>query len=301
MASARTSKYSHQIRRLHDGCEWDLIIATVDDMRAEGVALDTYTQWATILAYENLGRYKNILEIFDALKRKGFAPEELAYSAAISACGERGQWENAADLYTRMKRDNISGTPEAHITAIAAYEKGRMWKELIGVAEDIRNNTLVVSDTNTNNIVMSSALLRHFYKQALDVFKVMVSLGHSRDVRTYSIALEACQIGGIKNRAIEVFNMMGQEGIPRSAATYISVVRTFMKTEQFAEALEWLDSVEREVKDIPADVYVYAIALCGKYGQWNKAMGLRYELERVTAATVPQYRRVENDYNGARP
>ncbi|KAJ7945344.1 Pentatricopeptide repeat [Quillaja saponaria] len=200
----------------------------------------TCVSWtAMISGYSEKGDMNEALTLFHSMEAMGEKPDLVTVLSLISGCGltgelELGKWIDSYS-FTKELKDNIV-VCNALIDMYGKCGSINRARELFYSMPD----RTVVSWTS----MITACALNGEFKEALDLFFMMVGLGLKPNHITFLAVLQACTHGGLLEKGFKCFNLMTEKyNVIPGVDHYSCIVDLLGRRGQLKEALEFIGSM----------------------------------------------------------
>ena len=138
------------------------------------------------------------------------------------------QWEKALSLLDEMRNERVKPNTIVYSAAISACGVAGEWEAALEVLKRMRAQRV---QPNTITYVGEVSTFVKSFGEVTD------DGGHFSN--RYNAAIQACDRGGVWQRAVELFDAMEVEGIARDAITYNAIAQACQRAGQWDLAKEY--------------------------------------------------------------
>ncbi|CBJ48529.1 conserved unknown protein [Ectocarpus siliculosus] len=207
-----------------------------------------------------------------------------AYNHVIRACGAAGGTEFVLALLQEMHRRGVPPDAASYSGAIIACDLAGMWREAVGLLDDMREKTGVEPDLVCYNCAVKACGSSGEFEQALSIVETMGERGVAPDESTYSNAITACGNAGKAKRAVGLLQAMKDDGVPAGLVAHNAAIGACDKAGEFSLVLSVLKDMRSAGIRPDAISYAGAISSCDKAGEWRLTLGLYDQMVADMAA-----------------
>ncbi|CAM9221077.1 unnamed protein product [Ectocarpus fasciculatus] len=207
-----------------------------------------------------------------------------AYNHVIRACGAAGGTEFVLALLQEMHRRGVPPDAASYSGAIIACDLAGMWREAVGLLDDMREKTGIEPDLVCYNCAVKACGSSGEFEQALSVVETMRERGVAPDESTYSNAITACGNAGEAKRAIGLLQAMKDDGVPAGLVAHNAAIGACDKAGECSLVLSVLKDMRSAGIRPDAISYAGAISSCDKAGEWRLTLGLYDQMVADMAA-----------------
>eukprot|EP00977_Amphora_coffeiformis_P028152 scaffold34709_cov189-Amphora_coffeaeformis.AAC.1 len=204
---------------------------------------------------KNAKSSKEALAVLQRMNDLNIEIQRIHYTTAISTCGKNNDWHAVMDLLREMEGEKgIQATVVTYNAVLDAYAKTGMWKK------------------------------------AMKLLQNMPLQGIQPDARSYQAVLYAFKVAGKGKEALWLLEEMKKTGSHPTKYLFSMAIQACERNWELA--LEILqkqkDSFDKPEHAFCEYCFTSCISVCGKAGQWEKALQLLNELiHHPDASVVP--------------
>ncbi|GKV03710.1 hypothetical protein SLEP1_g15968 [Rubroshorea leprosula] len=255
------------------------------------------------------------------------APDDVAWTTMISGCVENGDEDRALSVYHRMRLSGIQPDEYTFATLVkatsllTALEQGRQLHanvikldcgsdpfvgtsliDMYAKCGSIEDAYRLFKKFNTRNIALWNAMLVGLAQhgngeEALNLFKVMKSLGIQPDGVTFIGVISACSHSGLVSEAREYFDLMRKNyGIEPGIEHYSCLVDALGRAGCVKEAEKLILSMPYEAS---ASMYGALLGACRLQGDTETGQRLATKLLALEPSDSAAYVLLSNIYAAA--
>ncbi|XP_002960931.2 pentatricopeptide repeat-containing protein At1g06140, mitochondrial [Selaginella moellendorffii] len=193
----------------------DLAVRIHGALLSSGVTLDDQLLTALLGLYAKCSRTDDARRVFSEIWEKGVVP----WTALISALAADGR---SSDAVAALRRMELEGVRPNEYTFVAAIEAASQLGIAHGRSLHARATSAGLdSDPFVANTVMAMYASCGSIAEARAVFDGM---GHRRNLVSWNCMIEALARHGHSLESLELYSEMELDGVPPSAATFVSVL-----------------------------------------------------------------------------
>ncbi|CAM9870079.1 unnamed protein product [Scytosiphon promiscuus] len=207
-----------------------------------------------------------------------------AYNHVIRVCGDAGGTQLALALLDEMHRRGVTPDAASYSGAIIACDLAGMWREAVGLLDDMRQKTGTEPDLVCYNCAIKACGSSGELEQALRVMETMRARGVAPDEVTYSSAITACGNAGEAKRAIALLQAMKDDGVAAGLIAHNAAIGACDKGGEWSLALSVLKEMRAAEVRPDAISYAGAISSCDRAGEWRLTLGLYDQMRADMAA-----------------
>lgn len=251
----------------------------------DGMTDRTCVSWtAMISGYAERGDLDEALRLFHAMEVAGVKPDLVTVLSLVSGCGltgalELGKWIHQYAFSNGGLRDNI-------VVCNALIDMYAKCGNIIGARELF--NVLPVRTVVSWTTMITGCALNGDYKEALDLFSLMVEFGLKPNHLTFLAILQACTHAGLLEKGLELFHMMREVyNINPGVDHYSCIADLLGRKGRLKEAVELVESMP--VKP-DAGIWSALLSACKIHRNVEMAeyaCGRLFELEPDLEGAVP--------------
>ncbi|CAB1097375.1 unnamed protein product [Ectocarpus sp. CCAP 1310/34] len=207
-----------------------------------------------------------------------------AYNHVIRACGAAGGAEFVLALLQEMHRRGVPPDAASYSGGIIACDLAGMWREAVGLLDDMRQETGIEPDLVCYNCAVKACGSSGEFEQALSIVETMGKRGVAPDESTYSNAITACGNAGKAKIAVGLLQAMKDDGVPAGLVAHNAAIGACDKAAECSLALSVLKDMRSARIRPDAISYAGAISSCDKAGEWRLTLGLYDQMVADMAA-----------------
>ncbi|KAB2617339.1 pentatricopeptide repeat-containing protein [Pyrus ussuriensis x Pyrus communis] len=250
----------------------------------DGMTDRTCVSWTAIISgYAESRDLDEALRLFHAMEVAGVKPDVVTVLSLVSGCGltgalELGKWIHQY-AFSNGLRDNI-------VVCNALIDMYAKCGNIISARELF--NVLPVRTVVSWTTMITGCALNGEYKEALDLFSLMVEFGLKPNHMTFLAILQACTHAGLLEKGLELFHMMREVyNIYPGVDHYSCIADLLGRKGRLKEAVELVESMP--VKP-DAGIWSALLSACKihhnvEMGEY--ACGRLFELEPDLKGAVP--------------
>lgn len=238
-----------------EAMDWKLAEALFEDMRRDGPAPNDHTYSAMLHAYEKSLQWERAVRLLNQLTSEGKA-KEIHHNIVLSVLGKCTQWQRAEVLFRDMRElYNIQPSRVTYSTLISAYGRSGKTDLARKVFEQMLARRIPPDDYTFVGLMLGPASEGNFREcsKIATEMKELYDVEHT--VHTYNTLIQAADIAGNYDKAVEVYDELLQRGIEPNNTTRELVVAVSKRGANF---------YDRQQKT--AAVASYAAGLVGVMG-----------------------------------
>lgn len=170
----------------------------------DGMRDRTCVSWTAIISgYAENGNLNEALELFHAMEAAGEKPDLVTVLSLVSGCGQTGALELGKWVHNYAFSNGLGDNIVVSNALLDMYAK-------CGNINNARElfYTLPVTTVVSWTSMIAGCALNGEYKEALDLFYMMLELGMKPNHLTFLAILQACTHAGLLEKGMECFNMM---------------------------------------------------------------------------------------------
>jgi pentatricopeptide repeat domain-containing protein 1 len=268
-----------QMRRRDGGASRAL--ETYHVMRTHGIPLDVVSFNTALAAASTCGKWKNVNLIREEMDALRIEADAFTYSSLLGGCKTNGNWRQARKWFAEMEAsDTITPNVFHYTTLMTTLQRAGVWKESVEVFNKM-SSVGVKADVVSYNAAITACAKGEDWQQAWSIFSAMRRDGIEPSVVSYNALLSACERCGQSARALEVFENMSRRGIPCNQVTYNTLISACGKAGKYDVAMR-INS-DMKANGVREDVFTLTglLSACGKAGDWKRALSLVQEFRTM--------------------
>ncbi|KAK9078359.1 hypothetical protein SSX86_002416 [Deinandra increscens subsp. villosa] len=191
--------------------------------------------WSAVISgFASNGRPDESLKLFRKMQLAKVSPNVITISTVLSVCADLSTSVFGKEIHAYIIRNLMNANLLVVNGLINMYAKCGSLKEGY-----ITFNSIKVKDLCSWNTMIKGYGMHGFGKNALKIFKQMISEGYTPDGVTFVSLLSACSHAGLVNEGRKIFNQMKPEfGIEPGLEHYSCMVDLLGRAGLFQEASE---------------------------------------------------------------
>lgn len=233
----------------------DSLLASLEEMRFQGVTPDATTYTTAISALAKVGDYRQAIQWLSVMSWEGIPATTLTYNCVLDACAHGMNSAKAAEIFAEMKERKVPVDLFTYGSLVNAFARCGQWEPAVRVLEEMRS-TSDSSGLRPNNFIYCSAMSAcnraNQWQRALQIFdQLLADKSLTPDQYTYNEALNACARGGLADRALQVFDHAKASGVRTDLISYTRALSACVAAERWDDAQELLQrmTMDRVVPD----------------------------------------------------
>lgn len=227
----------------HSKGEFKLVIEMFDasqrDTRSRKPVIPNVFMINTLIdAYGRVGNFDKAEAAFDEMEDLGIDRDINTYNAlviALSKSSDRRHCLRAMSVFAEIDESGLEPDINSYHGALQACRALGLWKQAMGILEEIEDSDKLVSDTTALNLALGACSrgppqdgkLRA--TAASDLFERMGQRGIVRDEVAYEALIISLEAGGKYNSAIDHFNGMLKKNLTWTTPIYNAILRALPK------------------------------------------------------------------------
>ncbi|XP_052152794.1 pentatricopeptide repeat-containing protein At5g13770, chloroplastic [Oryza glaberrima] len=238
------------------------------------------------------GRASDALKCLREMEADGIAPNATIYSSTIRSLADAHESSAAEDLYNEAWKKGMLGDPDMFLKVIVMHvEAGRVEKTM-GVAKDMRETGLRVTDCILSTIV-NGFVKRRGLKPAIRAYDKLIALGCEPGQVTYASVINVyCQLGR-SDRAESVFSEMIDRGFDKCVVAYGNMISMYGKISRASDAMRLLAVMKKKGCEPNIWVYNSLLDMHGRLGNsrqaekiWKEMMRRKIQPDRISYTAI---------------
>ncbi|KAJ4828305.1 hypothetical protein Tsubulata_007831 [Turnera subulata] len=209
-----------------------------DQMREK----DDGTWSAMIKIYERNGFELEAISLFTLMQQKGVRPNFPSVISILSVCGTLASLDHGRQVHAQLVRSQFDSDVYVGSVLITMYIK----------CGDLVKAKLVFDRFSSKDVVMWNSIITGYAQhglgeEALQVFRVMLSLGVAPDDITFIGVLSACSYTGKVQEGLELFeSMKSKYNVEPTTVHYACVVDLLGRAARINEAMDLINKMPVE-------------------------------------------------------
>nr|CCI55317.1 PH01B001I13.13 [Phyllostachys edulis] len=241
--------------------------------------LETYTIVCDTLGRE--GRALDALKCLREMEADGISPNATIYSSAIGSLADARETAAAEDLYHEARKKEMLGDPDMFLKVIVMHVETGLVEKTLGVAKDMREIGLRVTDCILSTIV-NGFVKRRGLKPAIRAYDKLVALGCEPGQVTYASVINVyCRLGR-SDRAESIFSEMIDRGYDKCVVAYGNMISMYGKIRRASDAMRLLALMKQKGCEPNVWVYNSLLDMHGRLGDSRQAEKIWKEMMRRT-------------------
>ncbi|KAK1684940.1 hypothetical protein QYE76_045788 [Lolium multiflorum] len=252
--------------------------------------LETYT-----IACDALGRAGRALDALKCLREMeadGISPNAAIYSSVIGALADARETASSEDVYHEAWRKDMLRDPDMFLKMIIMQVETGLLEDTLGVAKDMREIGLRVTDCIMSTIV-NGFVKRRGLKPAIRAYDKLIGLGCEPGQVTYASAINVyCRLGR-SDRAESVFSEMIDRGFDKCVVAYGNMISMYGQIRRASDATRLLALMKQKGCEPNVWVYNSLLDMRGKLGDsrqaekiWKEMMRRKVQPDRVSYTAI---------------
>ncbi|KFK42357.1 hypothetical protein AALP_AA2G245700 [Arabis alpina] len=263
--------FSLVIDMLSEENGYDLYWQILEELKSNGVFVDSYCFSVLISAYAKMGMVEKAVESFGKMKEFDCRPD-------VCLC-QRGSVEDARKLFDEMKANGHSPDSVAHNALLDGFCKlGRMVEafELLRLFE---KDGFVLGLRGYSSLIDGLFKARR-YSEAFELYAIMLKKNIKPDVVLYTILIQGLSKAGKIDDALKLLRSMSSKGIRPDTYCYNAVIKALCDKGLLEDGRS-LQLEMSETESFP-DAYTNTILICSmcRNGLVRKAEEIFQEIEK---------------------
>lgn len=213
---------------------------------------DVVSWTSMVSAFAQRGMWNDALRFLSEMQADGIIPNKVTIISLLSACGhgqavDKGRW-----VYGQLGEYGIEPDVDIGNSVISMYAKCRCMSDAMEVFR-----TMPVRNTKSWNTLIDGFVQNQKHKEALALFREMISNGASPDAVTLVSALSACAQLGDLRQGTDVHNYIKNHGIHCDTFLANSLMNMYAKCGDMAAAEVVFQTMKQR------DVVSWTTMVCG--------------------------------------
>ncbi|KZV50263.1 pentatricopeptide repeat-containing protein mitochondrial-like [Dorcoceras hygrometricum] len=195
--------------------------------------------WSAVIGgCSRVGMVNEAMELFREMQRTGVKPDERTVVSVVSACAVSGALDLGRWLHAFIDKKAIKNDLRVSTALVNMYSK-------CGCIEKAREifETIPFKDAKAWTTMIMGFAINGLSEEALNTFGRMAEAGVEPNNVTFIGVLSACAHGGLISEGKKCWSGMLDSGIEPSMEHYGSMVDLLCRTNQIAEAYEFVESM----------------------------------------------------------
>ncbi|KAL5216525.1 hypothetical protein ABZP36_007926 [Zizania latifolia] len=239
--------------------------------------VETYTIVCDALG--RAGRASDALKCLREMEADGISPNATIYSATIRSLADAQETVAAEDLYQEARKKGMLRDPDMFLKVIVMHVEDGLVEKTLGVAKDMREIGLRVTDCILSTIV-NGFVKRRGLKPAIRAYDKLIALGCETGQVTYASVINVyCQLGR-SDRAESVFSEMIDRGFDKCVVAYGNMISMYGKIRRASDAMRLLAVMKKNGCEPNVWVYNSLLGMHGRLGNSRQAEKIWKEMMR---------------------
>ncbi|XP_006652694.1 pentatricopeptide repeat-containing protein At5g13770, chloroplastic [Oryza brachyantha] len=252
--------------------------------------VETYTIICDALG--RAGRASDALKCLREMEADGMSPNATIYSSTIRSLADAHETSAAEDLYNEAWTNGMLGDPDMFMKVIIMHVEAGQVEKTMGVAKDMREAGLRVTDCVLSTIV-NGFVKRRGLKPAIRAYDKLIALGCEPGQVTYASVINVyCQLGR-SDRAESVFSEMIDRGFDKCVVAYGNMISMYGKIRRASDATRLLAVMKKKGCEPNVWVYNSLLDMHGRLGSsrqaekiWKEMMRRKVQPDRVSYTAI---------------
>ncbi|KAG8065967.1 hypothetical protein GUJ93_ZPchr0004g39190 [Zizania palustris] len=230
-------------------------------------------------AFERAGRASDALKCLREMEADGISPNATIYSSTIRSLADAHETDAAEDLYHEAWMKGMLGDPDMFLKVVITHVEAGLVEKTLGVAKDMREIGLRVTDCIVSTIV-NGFVKRRGLKPAIRAYDKLVALGCEAGQVTYASVINVYGQLGRSDRAESVFSEMIDRGFDKCVVAYGTMISMYGKLARASDATRLLAVMKKNGCEPNVWVYNSLLDMHGKLGNPRQAEKIWKEMMR---------------------
>ena len=204
--------------------DWQLAETLFVEMRRDGPPPNDRTHTAILHAYEKSLQWERAVRLLNELTAERRA-KEIHHNIVLSVLGKCTQWERAEVLFRDMRElYGIQPSRVTYSTLISAYGRSGKTELAREVFRQMLARRIPPDDYTFVGLMLGPALDGNFRECARIATEMKEEYGVEHTVHTYNALIQAADIAGNYDKAVEVYDELLRRGVEPNNTTRELVV-----------------------------------------------------------------------------
>eukprot|EP01119_Soliformovum_irregulare_P025807 TRINITY_DN9649_c0_g1_i1.p1 TRINITY_DN9649_c0_g1~~TRINITY_DN9649_c0_g1_i1.p1 ORF type:complete len:443 (+),score=136.52 TRINITY_DN9649_c0_g1_i1:167-1495(+) len=221
---------------------WLGVISGFERMKQLSIPMEEPSYWFVMTAYNTLGKYEEVLKLFEEMKQRGIEPEAV-YAVVIEAYAALEKHEEMREAYTKGREVGYEPHVVTLNTMIDAYARSGNLKEMMAMWKETKN--VVGVDELSYYLVIDALRQKKHYPDCMalwDELKRNTTDPIGVNTPIGSVMIDVLQKVERRNDAKDLFDSMLKSGVEISPEAFHIMANMYDKKTESAE----LDRIVQE-------------------------------------------------------
>ncbi|KAJ4846006.1 hypothetical protein Tsubulata_040722, partial [Turnera subulata] len=217
--------------------KWNLVCEVLEWLR-------TQHQWdfnemdfiMLVTAYGKLGNFNAAEKVLSVMNKKGYRPNVVSRTALMEAYGRAGQYKNAEAIFRRMQSSGPEPSAVTYQIILKIFVEGNKFKEAEDVFETLLNEK--ISPLKPDHKMFHMMIYMHkkagSYEKARKLFALMPERGVPRSTATYNSLMS---FETSYKEVSKIYDHMQRSGVRPDVISYALLIKAYGKARREDEAL----------------------------------------------------------------
>jgi pentatricopeptide repeat protein len=237
-------------------------------------AMDTVAYNTLMKGYGLAGNCPRCFELYDKLRANGLAPSEMTFGILLDACNTAGEYGHARRVFKDLLDSGLRPNVVHYTTLMKGLVNAGHLDDAAGVLRCMLQSPDTAPDVVTYSMLVQAHADRGTVGEAVQVLKQMLHHGIKPDDIILNIVLSGCCVRPLEHAQVfRIFRWLLQHGLQPSTATLSILLKALVKSEAWAEALEFLREVPERLSVWPEPrLYTQLAWACAQAGHGHEAV-----------------------------
>ncbi|XP_021770905.1 pentatricopeptide repeat-containing protein At3g29290-like isoform X1 [Chenopodium quinoa] len=246
--------------KIISGHSCSLVLKAVASYRGSDKALQIFNEWEI---------ESEMKQCFDA----------IVYNTMISICSKENNWVQMERIWNSLKENGVTGTEVTYRLLVCTFVRCGQYEMAIQAYAEMLQNGLNPG-RDTMHAVIGAYTKEEKWDLALNVFQSMLNCGLKPNLIACNSLINSLGKAGKLKEAFGVYKHMKSLGHTPDSYTWNALLAAFYKTNQYAFALQFFESIQKDWSFEPnLQLYNTALMCCQRLGFWEKALQFLWKME----------------------
>lgn len=239
-----------------------------------------------IKGYSKIGKLARCFELYEELRAAGVPPSEMTFGILLDTCNGANELDRAREVFADLSRSGL----KLNVVHYTTFMKGLLSAGHLDDASAVLNLMLKSPDTAPDLVTYSMLVKAHADRgnvaESMRTLEQMMRQGIEPDAVVLNIVLGGCCTRPMPPAKVhQVLNRLMVYGLQPSTVTLSILVKAFVKSQAFVEALDLLVEAPNHLGvDLPeARLFTQLAQACARAGRGSTALKVYASMVQVTA------------------